>query len=229
MADLSGVIDLFFADQDLHQLLEGQILSDREEPWIFLINADACMQKGEREQAIELLNKIVVDNNVETRIMLWSWAALRRLGVHPNINEADEVRGIVIQVPIKDGVDVLAAYADNTARYVNYAGKIIIWDVPDAAIGTIIHKLLESSKIPCSQIAAPVVKRVTFPSNVLHITFLTLGGNRAVEIRTDNLDSSPLGNILVIGAELLGNLMKRSQSMNQLMQESPSTSSYPRF
>jgi hypothetical protein len=36
---------------------------------------------------------------------------------------------VVVEVGLDEGLDVLASYADGTARYFNYSGNMIVWDV----------------------------------------------------------------------------------------------------
>lgn len=57
------------------------------------------------------------------------------------------VHGVVLDVPLEDGVDTLAAYADGTARYINHSGRTIIWEVPDAgtAVRPLVDQLLATS------------------------------------------------------------------------------------
>jgi hypothetical protein len=47
---------------------------------------------------------------------------------------------------MENSVDMLAAYADGTARYVNHSGKLIVWDIADAAITGIIRRLLNPAR-----------------------------------------------------------------------------------
>jgi hypothetical protein len=49
----------------------------------------------------------------------------QRLQADPNVT----IHGVVLDVPIDDGLDTLAAYADGTARYINHSGRTIIWEV----------------------------------------------------------------------------------------------------
>jgi hypothetical protein len=52
---------------------------------------------------------------------------------------------------VEDGLDVLAAYDDHTARYFNFSGSMILWDTPDAEMNKLIDNLLASGK--------PILKR----------------------------------------------------------------------
>ena len=37
------------------------------------------------------------------------------------------VLGVIVEVGLDEGLDVLASYQDGTARYINYTGKMILW------------------------------------------------------------------------------------------------------
>ena len=49
---------------------------------------------------------------LETRIQLWVWSALRELGEKPDPELAFEVLGVVIEMPSGDGHDTIAAYGE---------------------------------------------------------------------------------------------------------------------
>ena len=120
---------------------------------------------------------------------------------------------------MESGADVLAAYADGTARYVNHSGKAIVWEITDATITGIIRKLLESCKDLCGIVVASANHSV---EDVVRVTLLTFNGNRFVEAPMQSLASSPINQVLGVGAELMGNLIKRSESMDRIMSKSSS-------
>jgi hypothetical protein len=43
-------------------------------------------------------------------------------------DQARLVLGVAAEMPVRKGHDLLAAYRDGTARYLNYSGKAVIWD-----------------------------------------------------------------------------------------------------
>lgn len=224
MADVARFTDLLFADQSLDELListNRDDLSLQADVWMHLTEAAACLRRDERTRASKLLLEITANPNTETRVLLWSWTALRGLGVHPKPNEADQIKGAVIQVPMAKGADVLAAYADGTARYVNHSGKIIVWDLPDAHIGNIVRTVLECSKD--LDVGAPTAVAARAGDDVVRVTVLTLNGNRFAEAPMRSLRVSPINQVLTAGAELMGNLIKRTEVMNRLVQQSPGT------
>jgi len=84
------------------------------------------------------LQKIVFDDQVESRIKLLAYDAMRR---HALPIEEKELLGVIVEVGLEEGLDVLAAYQDGSARYINYTGKMILWDVPDKASAEITAQL----------------------------------------------------------------------------------------
>lgn len=57
---------------------------------------------------------------------MWAWTALRALGERPSAMHEGEVLGVVVEVPVDEGVDVLAAYADGRVRFLGSAGQIVV-------------------------------------------------------------------------------------------------------
>ena len=217
MADLVRFTELLFSDQTLDDLLtslDKEVASDGA--WMLLSKAAEHMRQGQAGRAAEMLLEVVDNPKMKTRILLWSWAALRCLGVHPTLYEANDIKGVVIQLPMKSGVDVLAAYTDGTARYINYSGKVLVWEISDATITAIIRKLLESCKNLCGVLTAPSPH---FIEDSVCVTLLTFNGNWSVETQMHLLDASPIERVLGLGAELLGNLIRRSESMDRLISQ----------
>jgi hypothetical protein len=221
MADVARFTELLFADQTVDDVLTSV---DKETApdgaWMVLSKAAEHMRQAEVGRAAEVLLEVAGNPNMETRILLWSWAALRRLGVHPKSYEADDIKGVVIQVPMRSGVDVLAAYADGTVRYVNHSGKVIVWDITEVTITGIIRKLLESCKgLFGVAVAASANHSV---KDLIRVTLLTFNGNRFAEASMQSLASSPINQVLGVGAELIANLIKRSESMDRIVSKTSS-------
>jgi len=84
-------------------------------------------------------------NTGESRLQIAVWNKLRSLSVTPEVSIAKKVLAFVAEVNMgKDkGVDYLAAYSDNSARYFNYSGKKIFYETPfNQEINNAIQKLL---------------------------------------------------------------------------------------
>jgi hypothetical protein len=66
--------------------------------------------------------------------------------MNPPDDKAKEVHGVIVEVAMKGGVDIVAAYADHTARYFNYSGAAVIWEHPDDSLKGEIETLLDAGK-----------------------------------------------------------------------------------
>ncbi len=100
-------------------------------PWPSFVAAHQALQRGQAKPAITMMQGVVGMKDLEPRHYLQAWSVLRSLGVQPSPDIAKTVYGVVIEVGMPEGTDILAAYADHSARYINFAGSAIIWDRPD--------------------------------------------------------------------------------------------------
>jgi len=85
-------------------------------PWKILLDEKA---------GISDLNKIAADPGMESRARALAYHILRSKG---NAVDKKEVLGIIVEVGLDEGLDVLAAYKDGTARFINHVEKIIVWE-----------------------------------------------------------------------------------------------------
>lgn len=83
------------------------------------------------------------DEHGESRVRALAYGRLRDLGKPV---PARKLLGTVIEVPLDNGLDALAAYADNRVRYINATGKISIFENATAEMQTTIHLLLMASQ-----------------------------------------------------------------------------------
>lgn len=74
------------------------------------------------------LRKIIADDGAEPRIKALAYALQRRAGRTPTTKE---LLAVIVEVGMDEGLDVLASYRDGTARYINYTGKLLVWEVRD--------------------------------------------------------------------------------------------------
>jgi hypothetical protein len=108
-------------------------------PWVMLAAAHIQLQKENIDEAKRLLRAVTLVSQ-ETILQLWAWHNLRRLGRSPSPAVAQQVLGIVIEVPYQGSSDVLASYMDGTARYLNHQGGLIVWDTYDEEITPLIFE-----------------------------------------------------------------------------------------
>lgn len=97
----------------------------------------------------ELLRKIILDENSETRACMMAYRRLQEKG-YPA--ERRELLGVVVEVGLEDGLDVIAAYKDGTARYLNHSGKMVVWETRNRESEHIIDQLFTAGDEVVSRI-----------------------------------------------------------------------------
>ena len=115
------------------------------EPWASFAHARDAIRAGRRDDAVEKLKSVLAQGGLESRHHLEAWEALRALGVKPSEAEAKHSLGVVVEVPISQGFDFLAAYADHSARYYNHAGGGVVWDRIDDRLDSAIDAVLSAA------------------------------------------------------------------------------------
>ena len=170
--------DLLFADQPLNVIVKiagPQEMTVPDNPWHCFIQAAVAVKNEDLDEAIRHLRHIL-SLPVETRARLWAWRALRDLGQEPDPKTAYDPLGLVLEVPVMEGIDTLAIYQGGTARYLNFRGGAVIWDQPDREIQDAVAKMLEAA----SEIMGDLSPKIGNPppdSDSAHLTVMTRAGN----------------------------------------------------
>ncbi len=188
-----------FACQPMEVLVQGLKLDGRPGPFQTFADAVELAKAGKKQEAKTRLRSILEVPNLETRIQLWVWSALRELGEQPNANSGKEILGVVIEVPMRGGYDTLAGYQDGSARYLNFSGKAIFWDKPDASIKLLCERLIASTTREDSR-AVPR-KDTTLPKSGTQATLLTRSGMFVI--------AEPPESTMSAGSALMLELMRR--------------------
>lgn len=142
-------------------------------PWVLMAAAYVKLKMDEAAEAGRLLRAVTLISN-EARLRLWAWHNLRQLGKYPSPDLARQVLGVVIEVPYANRLDVLAAYADGTARYINHQGGMIVWDRMDEVITPRVLNVIREA-VP---FGAPQEDRLDdpIPEEEARLSVLTPGG-----------------------------------------------------
>lgn len=106
----------------------AQTDGDPGEPWNSFERARQLAQGGQQQEAIRIWRRIAVTEGLESRQVLQAWHFLREVGDQPPADRAKLVLGAVAEMPAPGGHDLLAAYRDGSARYLNYSGKAVVWE-----------------------------------------------------------------------------------------------------
>ena len=110
-------------------------------PWSNFVEANQAMKKNDNAKAMNLLKQVVDANGLDTRIYLQAWHTLVSLGEFPPESTRGQIQGAVIENHMDQGLDIVAAFADHSARYWNYSGTGIVWDARDPKIDEVIDNL----------------------------------------------------------------------------------------
>jgi hypothetical protein len=117
-----------------------------DEPWGTFVRAREAVRSGRRDEAISALTGIAQATDLEPRHVLQAWHFLRQMDVAPPAGVGRSVLGVVVEVPIAEGLDIVAAYADHSARYYNHANAAAVWERPDDTLDDRIRDLLAAGQ-----------------------------------------------------------------------------------
>jgi hypothetical protein len=191
-----------FACQPMNVLVQRLKLDGSPGPFQAFADATSLANSGKKEEAKSRLHSILGLPNLETRLQLWVWSALRELGERPDSKSGKDVLAVVVEMPMRGAYDTLAAYQDGTARYLNYSGAAIFWDEHDVAIKSLCQRLIDST-IPERSLAIPR-QDTMLPKSGGQVTLLTRSGMYVI--------SGPPQSVVEAGSALMLELMQRAKA-----------------
>jgi hypothetical protein len=204
----AGSRDALFGDIPLPRLLgmfRPEALS--VEPWKTFQRASVAMNTGDAQAAIQVLKRILETPQLESRVVLQTWHALRSLGEKPPEAIEKQLLGVVVEVGMPKGLDLLAAYADHRARYYNFSGAGMVWERPNDTLDDAIDDVLKKGSEVVGKIGPWKGVRPPAPSDgQARINMLTPSGLHFGEGTMDQLGKDPMGGA-VLGAAI--SLMQR--------------------
>lgn len=130
-----------FGDMPLRAWCGG---GQESEPWLSFVRARALLERDDTQAAAGALREIIAMPGLESRHYLQAWHVLRTMGMPPEGERAREVLGVVVEVALPKGLDLLAAYADLSARYYNFSGAGIVWEHPNDSLDPQMHAVLDA-------------------------------------------------------------------------------------
>jgi hypothetical protein len=204
----------------MRELLFGDVAPDRwperddltGEPWRSFIEARRALGAGDREKAIARLRAILEQPDLESRQVLQAWHALRLAGESPPAEVAKRLEGVVVEVGLEGGLDLLAAYRDLSARYVNFSGAAVVWEHPDRSLDGDLEALLAAGRRVVAAIGPWERPRPPPPGNgEVRINFLTASGLHFGQGRYQDFSSDGLGGpVLAAAVRLIQALISKS-------------------
>ena len=195
-----AIRDVLFGDLPLSEW-PSAASTQSEEPWASFIKVRDQLDGGDKAAAKETLRQILATPDLESRHYLQAWHFLRELGERPQGDEAKHLYGVVVEVSMDEGLDILAAYADHTARYFNYSGAAIIWERPDDSLDKTVDSLLEAGRVVAAQIGTWEGARPAPPPNgQVRISMLVPSGLHFGQAPFEILSRDPMGGPVIAAA-----------------------------
>jgi hypothetical protein len=198
-----------YGDEPMDRFPPGTALSY---PWTKFIEARELFATGNVTGAVECWREVVAHPGLESRIYAQAWFFLRAQAVTPPPEISKQLLGVVIEVGMPKGLDVLAAYPDYAARYYNFSGRAVIWEHPDASLNSTIDTLLTASAHTVAGIGPWIAPRPGPPlTGHARIAFLTPSGLHAGQGSIKDLAADPIGGpVLLLGSELMKALIGKA-------------------
>lgn len=138
----------------------------------------------------EALRSLAEETTQDGRVRYLAYTKLREIGdqVEPKV-----LLGVIIEVPLSDGLDVLAAYSEGGVRYINQTGKIAVFErVPQ--LQSLIEELMAVSEQVVRAIGPWTELRKAPPTPPLvRLSFLVSDGLYFGEGPMNVIQKEPLG------------------------------------
>ncbi|MBK9339001.1 MAG: hypothetical protein IPM98_21670 [Lewinellaceae bacterium] len=160
------------------------------------------------------LQKVIDDSTTETRAKILAYYLQMLRGHRP---AGKELLGVIVEVGLDGGLDTLAAYSDQTARYINYTGSMVVWENPeDASGGQLIRDLFEKSRDIVSKIGPWDNPRKPHPAKgIVRISFLVSDGLYFGEGPIQVLFNDPMANPALTSATTLMQFLTSMATKNR--------------
>ena len=211
---------LIFADESLESVarfvLQQEALGARVGPvWQRLAAVAAGVAQGHRARAIEELYRLLEDAGDDARSCFQFWNYLRQLGDAPGPEVAVRILGLVIEHSRHGRPELVSAYWDGTARWLDVMGDFQGFTNPAPSMVAEMQRFLRVC-LPLVEATGPSSgPRPPPPTGArCRITVLTPAGLRMREGLWEELwDDEVCGPVLEMVGELTERLMRESQSM----------------
>jgi hypothetical protein len=196
-----GIRETLFGDMPIDQWLNISPQALMAEPWAYFDRANRLLIAGDKLGATDIFREILTKTNLESRFYLQAWNSLRELGIEPPHEIAKQLLGVVVEVGMPKGLDLVCAYADRHARYFNFSGAGVVWDRPNDQLDTVIDLLLQKSGAVVKAIGPWKEKRPAAPGkNEARINFLTPGELHFGQGPMNLLENDPMGGTVLKSA-----------------------------
>lgn len=183
--------NLLFCDDP--ELFNNSRNSEERSVWTQLL--------ANRPDAAEL-RAIAADQQNEGRVRALAFNRLRAMG---EAVPSKQVLGVIVEVPLANGLDVLAAFSEGGVRYLNQSGKVLVVEGENNPVGGLVSELLSVSRPVVDQIGPWEEQRLPPPgAGNIRITFLVSDGLYFGEAPAAVLQSDQMtGPVLAKATQLL--------------------------
>jgi hypothetical protein len=196
-----------FGDVPLDALVRAHPKVPLSEPWASFQRARDLKDTGDEQGAREAIRGILNMPDLETRVFLQACHTLRELGDRPPGGREKEVVGVVVEIGMPKGLDLVAAYRDHRARYFNYSGAGVLWERRDDSLDGLIDELLQAGTLVAQAIGPWTKDRPPEPKNgTARINLLTPSGIHLGQGPVEALNQDAMGGQILSAAF---GLMKR--------------------
>ena len=213
----SGVREVLFGDVPTQDWPRADSPVRTTPPWSLFAAAQDAERAGQVPAAISALQEVIAMPGLESRHYLHAWQFLRALGTEVPASDAQHVLGVVLEVALPEGLDLVAAYADNSARYFNYSGKAIVWNQDADLPGGEIQALLTQAQSVAAAIGPWLDARPGLPpTGQARINLLTPSGLHFGQGDFGTLFQDPMGGpVLARGQALMQALIALSPTATE--------------
>jgi len=196
-----------FGDVPLAEVVRVHPKVQLTDPWASFARARDLRDSGDLAGARHEMHHILEMPDLETRVFLQAWHNMLELGETPPRDHAKDVLGIVVEVGMPKGLDLVAAYRDHHARYFNYSGAGVLWERRDNSLDSLIDELLQAGTVVAQVIGPWTQPRPPEPKNGnVRINLLTPSGIHLGQGPTEALNQDAMGGPILSAAF---GLMKR--------------------
>lgn len=213
--------ETLFGDLPLARLVQAPPGAQLAEPWSSFASARRLIETNEQQGAREVLQKVLQMPELETRVLLQAWHSLREAGGEPPKEKQKEVLGVVVEVGMRKGLDLVAAYADHRARYFIYSGGGILWEHQDDSFDELIDEVLKTGSTvvqviqPWKQSRPPEPTKGNVRINVLTPSGLHLGQGPTETLKQDAM-GGPILNAAFRLSQRLMDLTKKERPFDSI-------------
>ncbi len=167
------------------RLLQSTINQSQPEPLRILAIVLAHIRLGKVTKARQILRDVTLIPEFGSQVQLWAWTALRWMGEEINERTAQQVLGVILEIPAQQGVNMLTAYLDGRASYISPDNKIMNWGSTQGKICDLAHGVIQAAQSISGDISLER-KRLPIQKGQIRISVLTCGGIRVHEEREND-------------------------------------------